>query len=197
MADQYRNIELERMFQDLGRALEANEAKRARNQAATNPAIAGQNMNLDQTGKYAPEVYQQGGGARGVPTARFPDADPSMLDSQGNPLPPELRPGPAMSMADIERRAAELHHPTPMTPQQQTLSGQLDAMGNQVVSGIQGNGPAPAPMGPSAGVSPGQLAAIQQQATQGMAQPAAVPQVQPVDMAGLDAYARMRAQAGL
>jgi hypothetical protein len=160
MADQYRNIELEKMFQDLGRALEANEAKRAHQQATA-----------------APQAMPQQGGAAGapIPTARFAD----------------VPPGGAEQVAPMTIGAGPQPRP-PMTPQQQALSGQLDAMGNQVAQGISGGGAAAPPMGGGAGVSPGQLDAMSAQATQGMGTPANLPQIQPVDQAGLEAYARMQ-----
>ncbi len=174
------------MFEDLGRTLEENQRKRdaqmARNAAEANPAIAGQNMDFDSTGKYADkDVYQEGGGARGVPTARFPDAQvPTARFPDANP--PGVEQVPPMTIAGGPR--------PPMTPDQQALAGQLDAMGNQVTAGIQGGGAPAAPAAP--GVSPGQLDALAAQATQGMGTPANLPTIRPVDTAGLDAYARMQ-----
>lgn len=168
MADQYRNVELQRMFEDLGKALEANQRKREAAQPVTvtersvsaAPAAGGV-----PTARFA-DVGQP-------PTARFPDANPPGIQ-QAAPLTVAAGPQPR----------------PPMTPEEQAQAAQLDAMGNQVANQIRGAGPAVAPLA-GAGVSPADLDALQAQATRGMGGPAVAPQVQPVDTSGLDAYARM------
>lgn len=165
MADQYRNIELQRMFEDLGKALEANQAKR---EAGRPVAVT------ERTVTASP----------GVPTARFPDVTTPPTARFPDANPPGVQQVPPMTVAGSPPPRA------PMTPEQQAQAAELDAMGNQVVAGLRGQGPAVAPMG-GAGVTPGQLDALQAQATAGMGTPAMLPQIRPVDTAGLDAYARM------